>query len=238
MAHQFPQSPVQGTISTLTNGRKLQFNGGKWDIFTNTLPQNVQPIYPGSSPVEAAVAPSLPNSNQYWFDTANSIMHYQYNGAWVAIASGSGGGGSSTPVMPLVAASAPALPNSNPFWINSADGVLYVQKVDGATRTWERCSPEVVIPAIPSVDQFIPVEAASAPSLPSSKLYWFNTTTSTLYFQHDGAWVKCKPDQVTTPIEQETPPSLPNSNPFWYKPSTSTLHYQYNDGNSTQWVEV
>lgn len=45
-------------------------------------------------------------------------------------------------------------------------------------------------------------------------------------------------NMLNPPIESETPPALPNSNPFWFKMSTQTLHYQYNDGDSSQWIEV
>lgn len=190
MAYQFTENPTQGLVDILPNGRKFQFNAGKWDLYTSTLPQNVSPVINATPPIEAAVAPALPNANMYWFDTANGIMHYQYDGAWVAMASGTGG--SSTPVPPIVAESAPALPNTNPLWFNPAEGVLYVQKVVGEVRSWERCVPEVVIPAPTAV----------------------------------------------APLESESPPVLPNGNPFWFKPSTSVLHYQYNDGNSTQWVEI
>lgn len=142
MTYQFTENPVQGQIDVLPNGRKFQFNNGRWEIFTNTLPLNVAPVV--------------------------------------------------TVVPPIVAADAPALPNPNPLWFNTTNGVLYIQDTAGSETVWVRCMPEVVIPGPTAVP----------------------------------------------PLESETPPALPNANPFWFKPSTSILHYQYNDGNSTQWVEI
>ena len=138
MPYQFTQNPTQGQVDILPNGRKFQFNAGHWDLFTNTLPENVAPV----------------------------VMTQ----------------------MPILSETEPPVPNSNPFWFEPMQGKLFVQ-------------------VQPDPDK-------------------------------GPVWMPSMEVQSASPLESETPPELPNTNPYWFKPSSSVMHYQYNDGNSTQWVEI
>ena len=138
MPYQFTQNPTQGQVDILPNGRKFQFNAGHWDLFTNTLPENVAPV--------------------------------------------------ATTVLPIVSDVAPELPNTNPFWYEPVTGKLYAQ---------------------------IKLDPNKGPK-----------------------WAPSMEVRAIAPLESETPPELPNTNPYWFKPSSSVMHYQYNDGDSTQWVEI
>lgn len=183
MAYQFTQNPVQGTVDVLPNGRKFQFNAGKWDLYTSTLPMNVSPVINATPPIEAAEAPALPNGNKYWFNTATGELNYQYNGAWVSLGSG-GAGGSLDVVTPLEAATAPDFPCTSLYWFDTSSSKMYYQH-NGA---W--------LPVIPNQTPtpVAPLESETPPTLPNANPFWFKPSTSVLHYQYsDGnsiQWVE------------------------------------------------
>jgi hypothetical protein len=135
MAHQFVQNPAQGQLDTLSNGRVFQFNGGKWDLFTNTLPQNVSPsisVIP-NPPIVSDTAPALPNANPFWFKSTENALYLQktVNGvtSWVRAVEAAA-------MSPLESETAPALPNANPFWFKPSTSILHYQYNDGNSIQW------------------------------------------------------------------------------------------------------
>jgi len=87
----------------------------------------------------------------------------------------------------------------------------------------------------------------SAPSSPNDGALWFDTTGLKMYVYYaDGSssqWVESTPgagassDSAAVSIS-ETGPSNPDEGALWFDPSNLTPYIYYNDGNSSQWVEL
>jgi hypothetical protein len=55
-----------------------------------------------------------------------------------------------------------------------------------------------------------------------------------IYGRKDAAWAKV----VGGATPSDTPPASPADNQLWFETDTGAMFFRYNDGNSTQWVQV
>ena len=87
----------------------------------------------------------------------------------------------------------------------------------------------------------------SAPSSPNDGALWFDTTGLKMYVYYaDGnssQWVESTPGAgassgAAAVSISETGPSTPDEGALWFDPSNLTTYIYYNDGNSSQWVEL
>lgn len=192
-----------------------------------------------TAPAQGEIA-QLPSGHKYQFN----------NGRWRVYS-----GNLPTNVQPVVIqlppiyATTPPPIQDNPFWLDTVNDVLHVKTPDGAGGfTWEIIGGGSVdlasIRAEFAAADAVVLQSANQHSdgLDATLRQDTNTaianTLSTANGYTDTREAAIRADMSSAPIESETPPTLPNSNPFWYKPSTSVMHYQYNDGNSTQWIEI
>lgn len=134
MAHQFTQNPAQGQVDVLANGRKFQFNAGRWEIFTNTLPLNVAPVVMTVPPIVSMDAPALPNSNPFWIEQGTNVLYVQNTSFETPIWT------RCTPdvqaPLPIESETPPAMPSDIPFWFKPSTSVMHYQYDDGNSLQW------------------------------------------------------------------------------------------------------
>jgi hypothetical protein len=64
-----------------------------------------------------------------------------------------------------------------------------------------------------------------------------DTTNDTLYVRSNGSWVESSGGGASVTVSDAAPGS-PTSGDLWYESDTGSMFVYYDDGNTTQWVEV
>ena len=122
-------------------------------------------------------------------------------------------------------ATPPVYPQDNALWWDADSGILYVYYNDGDSAQWVQA---VALPGI-DLDQFV----ATAGDTMTGFLTLNNDPLADMH-----AATKQYVDHKPSLVVGSDPPDPPKVNQLWWKDDTGTLFLNYNDGNSTQWVQV
>ena len=168
-----------------------------------------------------------------------------------SVTSGGGGGNASV----TVSDSAPSSPSNGDLWFKSDVGELYLWYTDGSSNQWVEASG----------GSNTVVTSDSAPTSPQDGDLWWNSDTGELkVYYNDGnssQWVNINNGpagaqgaqgaqgrqgatgaQGSVGIASLTistgAPSSPNAGDMWWDSDDGDLHLYFNDGNSSQWVNI
>lgn len=226
-----PTTPTIGDYWFDTTSDTLKKWSGTWDV---------QPL------INYAVDPTTPECDDYWFD--GTTAHVWDGATWVI----------PTQFNQVIDPSLPPVLNCPYYWYNSGNSTLYYR--DEKINTWRQTralkwnvDPTALVTGTVWFDEtnnvvkrwdtpsagvwntFTSAVSATAPTLPATNSYWFNTTLN-VFQQNTGT----PSVPVWTPIPiilWATDPTLSVSGRLWWDTSTDDL-YTRNVVGTAAWVAI
>lgn len=179
-----------------------------------------------AAPYVGVAPPGSPTDGQLWFDSTVGVLRIYYNDGtssqWVDAA------GSSIPGAPYVGLTVPTgvgIPYNGMLWWKSDEGTLKVYYDDGTSTQWVDATP------IPNNITGMTGATGAAGATGATGVGTAGATGATGATGSGGGG-------GAAPYVGVSPPGTPTDGQLWWDSSTGVLRIYYNDGTSSQWVDV
>lgn len=169
--------------------------------------------------------PASGTEGDVYYNTVSDKLKIYSNSTWSEVSQGS---------IVYYQTTAPSSPSIGDVWVDSDEVYTTINPNDYMPKTGGTFTGTVVVPSSTTSLSPLRIPHGTAPSSPTNGDFW--TTTSGIFARING--VTIGPIGSGGATISDTAPSSPVSGQLWYNSSDGRTYIYYQDGSSSQWVEI